>query len=110
MYDSEEILSRRGKIIFSKPTLSQEVKKSISLLFFTLISIIVTVSIAYLTDNAQRYQKGHVFTSEQIKNAELEDESDLLLNKIISVKSYKNIEENPIVKSMSKPETIIYLN
>jgi uncharacterized protein YxeA len=107
--DLEEIIQRRGKIIPNKKPLSLEVKKSISLLMFTLLSIIILIVMVYLLNNTQDGQKGYVLKQEQLKKEELESQSRELINKIIQAKSYQSLENNPLIKSMIKPEKLEYI-
>jgi len=104
-------LNKSGiKVISGKKTLTQEIKRSIFALLFTLIFIIIIVSITFLLNNASSYQKGYSLISEQQKQDLLIDQKNFLVDKINQIKSLRNIEQNPITKSMLPPENIIYLN
>ncbi len=102
-------LVRQGRIITKKKSLSQEIKRSIFLLIFTLLSLIVVLSIVFLLNTSQTYQKGNILQQEQEKKKDLMDLNHELLNKIIDAISYQKIEESPIIKAMQKPENPEYI-
>ena len=110
MIENEDLVKRRGKVIPNKKTLSYEIKKSISMLIFTLLSIIVMTGVVFLLNTSQSSQKGYVLEQEQLKKDDLESEQNTLKNKIIGVQSYNKIESNPLIKSMIKPENILYID
>ena len=101
---------RSGKIIHKKRPLSQEVKKSIFMLIFALLGIIVLLSIVFLLNTSQSSQKGYVLKQEQLKKEQLILQNHELINKIIEAMTYKRIEESPLLKTMHKPESLFYLN
>jgi preprotein translocase subunit YajC len=105
----DDILKKRGKLIPSKAPLSVEIKKSIYMLMSTLFLIILLVSIVYLLNSSQSTQKGYSLKQQQIKKDDLIDQSRELIGKIILVQSFKNIEANPFVQAMIKPENIVYI-
>ncbi len=106
----EELIARRhGKVITKKLTLSQEVKKSIYWLFFTLLSIIVLLSIVFLLNTSQSNQKGYILQKEQVDKDKYELQKRELIDKIIQAESLKNIEQNAQVKKMQKPSNPLYL-
>ncbi len=102
-------LSRQGRIITKKKPFSQEIKRSIYLLMFTLLSLIVVLSIVFLLNTSQAYQKGNILQHEQEKKKNLTDINHELINKIIEVVSYQKIEESPLIKAMQKPEKPEYI-
>jgi hypothetical protein len=107
-----EINERRrfGKIIQKKTSLSQEVKRSIFMLVFTLMGLIVVLAIVFLLNTSQSSQKGYTLKQEQIKKEDLILKNHELINKIIEVMTYSRIETSPIIKNMLKPENPQYLN
>ena len=100
---------REGKIIPRKKTLSEEVKRSIFMLIFTLLSLIILLSIVLLLNDSNSYQKGYVLKEQQVQKEQLELKNRELINKIINLTIYKRIEENPLIKSMIKAEKTIYI-
>ncbi len=106
-----ELLTRRrtGKIIPKKRPLSQEVKKSIYMLIFALLGIIVVLSIVFLLNTSQSSQKGYVLQQEQLQKEQLILQNHELINKIIEAMTYKRIEDSPLLKLMQKPEGLVYL-
>lgn len=100
---------RSGKIIPKRNPLSLEVKKSIYLLIFTLLTIIVILSIVFLLNTSQSSQKGYVLQQEQLKKEDLVLKNHELINKIIEAMAYKRIDDNPLVKAMQKPDTLNYI-
>lgn len=100
---------RQGKIIQRKNPLSKEIKQSIYLLFFTLLSIIVILSIVYLLNTTQANQKGYALLQEQIKKEQLLSENENLLNKITEAKTTNKIEDSSAVKEMRKAENPQYI-
>jgi len=101
---------RSGKIIAKKNTLSQEVKKSIFMLIFTLLGLIVILSIVFLLNTSQSSQKGYILNQEQLKKEQLTVESHELVNEIIDAMKYNRIETSPVRQSMQVPETIQYVD
>jgi cell division protein FtsL len=101
--------SRQGKIITRKKPLSIEIKKSIYLLVFTLLSIIVILSIVFLLNTSQTYQKGNILQQEQIKKEQLLFENRELINKIIDAMAYQKVEDSPLIKGMQKPDNLEYI-
>ena len=107
---SEDIIKRRGKNIQTKNPLSIEIKKSIYMLFFALLAIIVLVSIVYLLNSSQSTQKGYSLKQEQLQKDSLAGKGDDLVRKIIQAQSYANIENTNLVKSMVKPDNLTYID
>lgn len=101
---------RTGKIIARKNTLSQEVKKSIFMLIFTLLGLIVILSTVFLLNTSQFSQKGYVLNQEQQKKEQLTVENHTLVNKIIDAMRYDRIETSPILGTMQPPETLQYID
>lgn len=100
---------RQGKVIPRKNPLSKEIRQSIYLLIFTLLSIIVILSIVYLLNTTQANQKGYELLQEQIKKEELLTENENLLNKITEAKTTNKIEDSNAIKEMQKPENPEYI-
>jgi len=100
---------RMGKIISRRNTLSQEVKKSIYLLVFTLLGIIVILSIVFLLNTSQSSQKGYILQQQQIKKEQLTLQNHDLVNKIIEAMTFQRIQDSPIIKAMLKPENPTYI-
>lgn len=100
---------RQGKIIQRKNPLSKEVKQSIHMLIFTLLSIIVILSIVYLLNTTQSNQKGYQLLQEQLKKEQLKKENENLLNKITKAKATNKIDVNSGIKTMQKPENPQYI-
>ena len=101
---------RTGKIIPKKNPLSREIKRSIFMLVFALLGIIVVLSIVFLLNTSQSSQKGYVLKQEQLKKEQLVLKNHELINKIIEAMMYKRIEQSPLLKAMQKPENLLYLN
>ena len=102
-------LRKEGKIITKKQPLSQTVKRSISLLFFALLFIIVVLSIIFIMNSSQAYQKGNVLKQEKTKKETLLMENRRLIDEIIKSMAYDKIEQSDQVKSMKKPENPQYI-
>ncbi len=79
------------------------------MLIFTLLLIIILLSIVYLLNTNTSAQKGYIFTQNQVKKQELLIENHDLINKIIQVMTYKNIQESPLLQKMIKPENPVYI-
>lgn len=101
---------REGKIFTRKKTLSEEVKRSIFMLIFTLLSIIIILSIVLLLNDSNSYQKGYALKEQQIQKDQLEQQNRELINKIIDLTIYSRIENSPLLKSMIKLESPTYLH
>ncbi|MCC6643124.1 hypothetical protein IT411_00050 [Candidatus Peregrinibacteria bacterium] len=108
--DSEEFIKRRGKTIATRTPLSVEIKKSISMLLFTLLAIIILVSIVYLLNSSQTSQKGNSLKQQQLQKEQLQGKSHDLIQLLINAQSFKNIENSDLVKSMVKPDKPVYLD
>jgi hypothetical protein len=100
---------RSGKIITKKKPLSIEVKKSLYMLIFALLGIIVVLSIVFLLNTSQSSQKGYVLKQQELKKEALMLQNHELVNKIIDVMTYQKVEDNPIIKGMIKPENLQYI-
>lgn len=100
---------RQGKIITKKMPLSQEIKRSIYWLIFTLLTLIVPLAIVFLLNTSQASQKGYIIRKQQLDKEEFLLKSRELLDKIIEAQSFKSLENSDIVKGMQKPENPIYL-
>ena len=107
--DDLHLRRREGKIITKKMPFSQEVKKSISMLIFTLLTIIVLLSITFLLNTSQSTQKGYILKQEQIDQENYLLQNRDLINKIIQIQAYKYLEDNPIIKQMVPPSTIDFI-
>ncbi len=79
------------------------------MLIFTLMSIIILLSVVLLMNTNQSYQKGYVLKKEQLEKDSLELEERGLINKIIGAQVYNKIENNPIIKQMVKADNPIYI-
>jgi len=101
---------REGKIILKKATLSQEVRRSIVLLIFTLLGIIVLLSIVFLLNTSQANQKGYVLQQEQVDKENYLMQSRELIDKIIQAQAYKTIEDKITQKKMQAPDNLTYIN
>lgn len=100
---------RQGKIVTRKKPLSGQVKKVISLLIFTLLFLIVILSIVYLLNTTQSSQKGYTLKQEQLRKDDLQLENRGLVQNIIQAMSFDKIEQSEIVKSMTKVENPLYI-
>jgi hypothetical protein len=109
--DSNLVEKRRlGKLITRKNTLSQEVKKSIFMLIFTLLGLIVILSVVFLLNTSQSSQKGYILNQEQLKKEQLTVKNHELVNKIIEAMTYARIETSPVKQAMQPPETLEYID
>lgn len=108
---ASDLIERRryGKIITKKNPLSWQVKRSIYWLLFTLLFIIVILSIVFLLNTSQSYQKGNVLQQEQLKKEELLMKNRELINKIIDAMATQKIENSPLIKAMLKAENPQYI-
>jgi len=106
---SEDLIKRRGKAMPTRTLLSAEIKKSIYMLMFTLLAIIVMVSIVYLLNSSQSTQKGYSLKQQQLEKDTLIEKSNLLIRQLIQAQSFTSIENNTAVKTMIKPEKPVYL-
>jgi hypothetical protein len=107
---TEDLYKRRGKTIPNKKPLSVEIKKSIYMLMCTLLIIGILVSIVYMLNSSQSNQKGYVLKQNQLEKDNLIEENRNLINKIIEAKAFSEIENNPQIKNMFKPEKVTYVD
>ncbi len=98
-----------GKIINKKIPLSQEIKRGIYLLVFTLLGIIVTLGTVFLLNTSQATQKGYILKKEQIDKEQSLFINRDLINKIIEAQSFKTIEEKIMGKKMKPVEGLTYI-
>ncbi len=107
----EDIKYRKkdGKNFTRKATLSQEIKKSIYLLMFTLLGIIILLSIVFLLNTSQSTEKGYVLQQEQVDKENFLSQSRDLLEKIIQAQAYKTIEAKIAGKNMQTPQSLTYV-
>jgi hypothetical protein len=89
--------------------LRQEVKKSIYALIFTLLGIIVMLSIVFLLNTNQSNQKGYVLQQQQIDKENFLSQNRELIEKIIQAQAYKTIQEKILGKNMVPPESLTYI-
>jgi len=101
---------KQGKIIQKKTPLSKQIKKSISMLIFTLIFLIIMISLIFLMTTTKSGQKGYTLKQEQLRKDQLLLEQRILINKIINARSLKKIEDSEIYKNMIKEENPIYID
>lgn len=107
--DETIIVKRRGRSIPLRTPLSQEVKKSIFMLIFTLLAIIVLVGIVYMLNSSQTTQKGYSLRQQQLEKDLLIEESNQWIHKIIQAQSFQGISDNEMVKKMVQIEQPMYL-
>lgn len=107
--DEQIVVKRRGKSIPLRTPLSQEIKKSIFMLIFTLLAIIVLVSIVYLLNSSQTTQKGYSLRQQQLEKDLLIEESNQWVHKIIQAQSFQSVSDNELVKKMVQIEQPVYL-
>jgi len=100
---------KEGKIIPRKSTLSQEVKKSIYLLVFTLLGIIVLLSIVFLLNTSLSTQKGYTLKQQELNREDFLSKNRELIEKIIQAQAYKTIQEKIVGKNMQTPESLTYV-
>ena len=80
------------------------------MLIFTLLGLIVILSIVFLLNTSQSSQKGYVLNQEQLKKEQLILQNHELINKIIEAMTYTRIETSPVRQSMQPPETLQYID
>jgi hypothetical protein len=107
----EELIARRyhGKIIPRKIPLSQEIKKNIYLLVFTLLFIIIILSIAFLLTTSGQAEQGNILQSIQSEKDQYTSQKRVLDDKILDAQSLKTIENSEKVQQMQKVEAPVYL-
>ena len=108
-FEDLKFRKKEGKIIPRKATLSQEVKKSIYALIFTLLGIIVMLSIVFLLNTNQSNQKGYILQQQQIDKENFLSQNRELIEKIIQAQAYKTIQEKILGKNMIPPENLMYI-
>jgi uncharacterized membrane protein YvbJ len=101
---------RLGKIVPKKIPLSRQIKKSISMLLFSLLFLVVLLSIVYLMNTTQSNQKGYVLTQEQLRKDDLMMERRHLINMVNEAKSLLIIENSPLLQQMVKPDKTNYIS
>jgi hypothetical protein len=101
---------RLGKIVPKKIPLSRQIKKSISMLLFSLLFLVVLLSIVYLMNTTQSNQKGYVLTQEQLRKDNLMMERRHLINMVNEAKSLLIIENSPLLQQMVKPDKTNYIS
>ena len=79
------------------------------MLIFTLLTIIVLVSIVYLLNISQHSQLGHSLIQEQIIKDNLNEEEQDLVERIIRSQAFSKIQEGADIKNMTKPDEMIYV-
>lgn len=105
-----DIINRRGKTIPTRSPFSEQVRKSIYMLMFTLLAIIVMVSIVYLLNSSQSTQKGYSIKQQQLEKDLLIEKSNELIRQLIQAQSFHSIENSALVKKMIKPEKPVYID
>lgn len=107
----EELIERRlsSKIIPRRIPLSQEIRRGIYLLVFSLLSIIVVLNIIFLQNTSLEPQKGIMLSELEYNKEYLLQKHKELTTKKIEAESLRKLEENELVKQMQEPENIIYV-
>lgn len=107
----EELIERRlsSKIIPRRVPLSQEVRRSIYLLVFSLLSIIIVLNVIFLQNTSMGPQKGIILEEMQYDKENLIQKNKELTTKKIEAESLQRLEESEQVKQMQEPENIIYV-
>jgi hypothetical protein len=100
---------RAGKIMPRKIPLSRQVKKSISMLIFALLFLIIILSIVYLSNKTQSSQQGYVLKQEQLIKESLLLEKRQLINKINEAKSFQTIDESSLLEEMVEAPEPTYI-
>jgi hypothetical protein len=108
-FEDIKFRKKEGKIMHRKATLSQEVKKSIYLLIFTLLGIIVLLSIVFLLNTSQATQKGYILQQQQVDKEDFLSKNRELIEKIIQAQAYKTIQEKIAGKNMQPPQGLTYI-
>ena len=109
MIDENFQRRRYGKIITKKNPLSVEVKQGILWLATSLLFLIVILSIVFLLNTSQTYQKGNVLQEQQNTKTDLELQNRAIINKIIQVMSSSKIEANPLLSTMQTVQNATYI-
>lgn len=92
-----------------KATLSQEVKKSIYLLIFTLLGIIVLLSIVFLLNTSQSNQKGYILQQQQVDKENFMEQNRQILEQITEAQAYKNIQAKVAAMKMQLAQPPTYV-
>lgn len=79
------------------------------MLIFTLLAIIVLVSIVYMLNSSQTTQKGYALKQQQLEKDLLNEEKNQWISKIIQAQSFQNMKESSLVQQMIKLENPVYL-
>ena len=93
-----------GKFIKKRTTLSEEVRKAIVTLLFSLVLITVALSIVFLLNTSNSAQKGYVHSQLILQNEELENLNKELRIQVMDAKSLINLENSDKVYEMEEPE------
>jgi len=80
------------------------------MLIFTLLGLIVILSIVFLLNTSQSSQKGYILNQAQLKKEQLTIKNHELINKIINAMKYNRIETSPVKQTMEPPTTIQYIS
>lgn len=109
MTTEETFIKKRGRTFSARTPLSMEIKKSIYMLIFTLLAIIVLVSIVYLLNSSQTTQKGYTLKQQQLEKDLLNEEKNQWVSKIIQAQSFQNMKDSELVQKMITSEDPVYL-
>lgn len=104
-----KIRRTQGKNFTKKMPLSQEIKRSIFLLIFTLLTIIVLLSIVFLLNRSEETQKGYALKKQELEREEYLLQNRELINKIIEAQSFHTIQDSQNVKGMLPPENVTFI-
>lgn len=106
---NEVILPKRNGKIFSRETLSSNVRRTITLLILTLGAMIIVLSSILISMTSNTAQKGYEFTQLKNKNADLQLDHEKLKTELNETLAINKIENSTQLKAMAEPEQKQYL-
>ncbi|MBU1151533.1 hypothetical protein KJ632_01750 [Patescibacteria group bacterium] len=95
--------------IRNKKTLRSEVKRTTKTLIITLATMIVILSIAFLSLTSKSAQKGYELAQQEIKNKELKDQEANIKSQLTEATSFSNLETEVFNENMEEAEKKDYI-
>lgn len=95
--------------MYRRTPLSYEVKKILTMLVYTLLSILVVSSGYFFIKMSDTAENGASFRENQLRQQYLDSENRTLKQQLLEVQSITELKQDPITKAMVEPETTIFV-
>lgn len=95
--------------MYRRTPLSHEVKKILTMLMYTLLSILLVSSAYFFVKMSNTAERGYSFRENQLRQQYLDSENRTLKQRLLEVQSITELKQDPITKDMIEPATTIFV-